>query len=87
MKKLMQIFAGCCLLSTAALITPAYGAGFEPLFSGIAGLLFNGDENEIEKTADSTVNSSESEGPAPNSGDGIPDGSGMNSPYGSKKKH
>jgi|GEM_PF-3988228 len=39
-------------------------------------------QDKIEKEA---VFDGKSESPAPNSGDGIPDGSGMDSPFGKKK--
>ncbi|ACD90345.1 MAG: hypothetical protein HGA81_03045 [Chlorobium limicola] len=86
MKKLITMLAISCLLAAGTAL-PVYGSGLDKLFSGIKGAILNGgQEDEPAPASASAGDTSQSEGPAPNSGDGVSDGSGQTSPYGPKKK-
>jgi hypothetical protein len=87
MKKTISMLATAGMIIAGASLQPACAAGFDLKLPDLSGFILNGGNEEETTVADSAQNSSagESEGPAPNSGDGIPDGSGMISPKGPKK--
>ena len=86
MKKVISILATAGIIIASATLQTVYAAGFDLKLPNLSGIILNGG-NEEETTADSAPKGSggESEGPAPNSGDGIADGSGMSAPNGPKK--
>ena len=85
MKKLVPALAVSALLAAGTALS-AYGSGLDGFFSGITGVILNGDQEEEPAPATGVGDTSQSEGPAPNSGDGVSDGSGQTSPYGPKQK-
>ncbi|WP_041467354.1 hypothetical protein [Chlorobium phaeobacteroides] len=87
MKKTISILATAGMIIACAAVQPAWAAGFDLKLPDLTGFILNGGNEEKTTVADSAQNSSggQSEGPAPNSGDGIADGSGMSSPNGPKK--
>ncbi len=85
MKKFIPVLAISGILAAGTAL-PAYGSGLDKLFSGIKGAILNGAQEEEPSPAAGAGDTSQSEGPAPNSGDGVSDGSGQTSPYGPKQK-
>lgn len=85
MKKLIPVLAISGLLAAGTAL-PAYGSGLDGFFSGITEAILNGDREEEPEPAADAGDPSQSEGPAPNSGDGVSDGSGQESPFGPKQK-
>jgi len=94
MKQLISLIAISGFILAENAVQPAYADATGLPLPRLPELLMNGDNKECNTPAansgksvktSNTSSDGKSEGPAPNSGDGIPDGSGMDSPYGKKK--